>query len=464
MERRAGVIVQRTCVFWNVTTHEWSDWEVETDRANISTVHCSSAHATSFAVQFRSQACPFCKSPVPAAFFEFGMQLSVRVLMVLATLLVVLLPCVSLHLRDRSDWVPPAENAPAYFLTSRTSLGDTSLRNAPSGMVLEHTLIGGKVVNVSRLLSFRVNRYFLVNPGGATEEVHKIQQVSARKGIVIADAFRYVHIPGETVVQPEVPAWWYEGKVVDMDTRLEKEHQHVVDVDDATLETAPSRNMSRVLQHRHGLTREDSHELEGAGAWRTLSNLLSFCVPTWTRHSLTMRRTHRYGVFLSGILASAFFQCLLFVSGDGCHHEPQPAMCRSSTSFADWTLLFLAVWGVCFSCPLPLLLQMLFQKNPTRDIMTPLEQAQRMLMWRLKEKVGWIFMVTANCVFMIFFMRFAHFYSEPVLWRWLRGCLVSSLTLGTGPTTMRALIYVQLELMNAAVTKGANVMPRILRF
>ena len=64
--------------------------------------------------------------------------------------------------------------------------------------------------------------------------------------------------------------------------------------------------------------------------WATLISLARHLTPLWLGYSLHMSRAQRFCLLVTSIVTSGSWQCLVFVLGPGCQHEPRPAVCQSS--------------------------------------------------------------------------------------------------------------------------------------
>ena len=91
-------------------------------------------------------------------------------------------------------------------------------------------------------------------------------------------------------------------------------------------------------------------------------SLLLHVAPNWLQHSVRMRRTKRFFVLVTAVLASAWFQSFLFVTGDGCEHEPAPALCDNAGSLLAWAKICQAFWGIVACSPITLAIFKLFNK------------------------------------------------------------------------------------------------------
>ena len=60
--------------------------------------------------------------------------------------------------------------------------------------------------------------------------------------------------------------------------------------------------------------------------WATLGSLARHLTPHWLGYSLHMSRAERFCLLVTSIVTSGSWQCLVFVLGPGCQHEPAP--CR----------------------------------------------------------------------------------------------------------------------------------------
>ena len=76
-----------------------------------------------------------------------------------------------------------------------------------------------------------------------------------------------------------------------------------------------------------------------------LGELCWYVLPDWVKPSVTMRRTQRFVIFLTSLVASCFMQALVFLTGDGCQHVPSPAVCHDDESLFDVGAIFRAMWG-----------------------------------------------------------------------------------------------------------------------
>lgn len=118
-------VIERGCVFWNESGHDWSTegcWTVA-EESNSTHVRCACNHLSSFTASAKKAYCKFCKVDInafdlfePASWFLFRAdQPGLWVLVVLMLLLY--MPCFILAWKDR-DWKQMRKNKKAYFKDS----------------------------------------------------------------------------------------------------------------------------------------------------------------------------------------------------------------------------------------------------------------------------------------------------------------------------------------------------------
>ena len=167
-------------------------------------------------------------------------------------------------------------------------------------------------------------------------------------------------------------------------------------------------------------------------------SLVWYLRPPWISYDVAKRRTERYGLLLTATFVAAFFQCLLFMLGDGCEHQPQPAICQRAVSMIDWSKLFQSAWGLTFALPVTVSASRLFKKRPVHGVRTQTERRQRLMWWRRRERYGWLLLLLAHLFLLSFFVSFVNFYPTNLVWTWVRGCTLSTLVTTTASPVARA--------------------------
>lgn len=190
--------------------------------------------------------------------------------------------------------------------------------------------------------------------------------------------------------------------------------------------------------------------LASANVCGILWNLVLYLKPHWLVYEVSMRRTQRYGVFLTGVVVGAFVQCSIFVMGDGCQHEPLPAVCQKSTSFVDWSRFVQSAWGLAFSGPVMWAVFRLFLKAPRHGTFTQEERDATVRRWKQHEYVAGMLLVIVHSFCFFFFISFVHFYSWHVIWKWVCGSMLSTLATTLGSPANRAVNFFVLEQLRGA--------------
>ena len=135
---------------------------------------------------------------------------------------------------------------------------------------------------------------------------------------------------------------------------------------------------------------------------QVLGELLWHVLPAWAKPSLTMRRTQRFAILLTSLLSTCFLQAVVFVTGDGCHHVPWPAVCRDDGASFDLGAIFRAIWGFIFSCLPTLLFFFLFRKAPRYKKFTTDEQELQVRWWMYSERLGWVLLIIVHGSLILF--------------------------------------------------------------
>uniref|UniRef100_A0A7S1FHW3 Uncharacterized protein n=1 Tax=Noctiluca scintillans TaxID=2966 RepID=A0A7S1FHW3_NOCSC len=420
-------IQDRTLVFWNETTSAWSSTGVETTGANLTAVSATSSHATSFAIMM-TYACPVCGA-TRLGFLTSAFQMTVSGWLLLALLPLVYSPFVYCHYCDREDWIAVPQNKARYFRVpwkrKRRQVGwlDRTLSGLARGEVR------GRPVPTSISME---------NFEGPVEATLKSEACHSSTNDIDEG-------------EPEsLGCDVHDGDVVSTSSS-----SHMIDLD------APKDGKDEVEQSvvAHGdggssprvpvpSRQQDTVALDGAGFSRTMTSFLLYMVPRWLKYSLHARRTERFAVLITAVCAASFFQCLLFVTGPGCYHEPTPTMCQETKSFLDMQRIFEALWGIVFSIPCAYILNSCFYRPTTHDNLTRIEIAERMRKWVLKARGAWSLFLLVHFFLALFFLRFVTFFSSAVLWKWISGSILAAVTDCFSSPLGRTLVYLQAHFLN----------------
>lgn len=178
-------------------------------------------------------------------------------------------------------------------------------------------------------------------------------------------------------------------------------------------------------------------------AWHQILSVRTFAIPFWALYSVHMRRTQRYSIVLTTVLATFFFQCMMFVLSDGCVHEPRPVLCQPVNSLMDFTIMVQSLWGTLFSCCISSVIFTCFHKPFIYGPRTHDEKkAILRYRWRM-EIVGWVAVVLFTLVCVWHILRITQYYSFDTVWRWVYGSVLSSVSLMAGSPVMRALQFLR---------------------
>lgn len=348
-----------------------------------------------------------------------------------------------------------------------------------------------KMLSVSSVMGFRVGMRVSVNPCGATEEQHVVEgfQPSA---VVIEGVLRHDHYHGERVcgggrisqheaasceVQRSEDAAldpcsvrldFDDGSVYSSGSEVVEDVEYDSAVDfsyfaasvgfaqekrrfsvelAAVVSKCPSAEAgSSVVWDCGEMPAPVPRALQSSQAGSVRSNLrvvrgvvlslVWFLRPAWVAHDVATRRTERYGVFLTAAYVAAFFQCLLFMLGDGCEHQPQPANCQRAGSLLDWSNVSRSAWSLAFALPFTVGVFRLFQRRPVHGVRTHTERKQKLVQWRRRGRCGWALLAVTHLVLLLFFVSFVNFYPVNLVWTWVHGCTLSTLvTTMSSPVT-----------------------------
>jgi len=493
---QGDVAKHRSVVFWNVTSGVWSDVQLTTVWANFTHVRAESTHATCFAVRLVGATCPFCRSPLPNRFWEFDIDLGLHDnadMWICASILMILyLSFVPLRLQDRKDWVPLWENKAVYFPPPVAKRGNGLHPHWPFNRFREKKVKRPKCSQLNLMVMDDFEE--TANPktcavGGGTHVLHCVCGVKldvcecATLSVDIAsdpvsetwaeDECRTASVTcGNSLVSDAAPGRDWLGSNTTpsrrgadseySNSRISSTETEVV-ADSTQGDTnycgnigdhCPYRIPSPAVKHKGFiktmLAKKGTEDLKTAGVCESLRSLVAFLWPRLP-HSLHMTRCQRYAMVLSAIMSSAFFQILLFVTGGGCHHEPQPSVCQSALSPFGWERLVQSAWGIAFTVPTTIVLHNLFHKMQVRMPMTRDEKDARIRTMLRRERCGWFVIFVVHSFFTFTFFRFVQTYSLIVIRKWVHGCVISSFTVFVSSPSFRGIIFLHAHLIKLAV-------------
>lgn len=179
-------------------------------------------------------------------------------------------------------------------------------------------------------------------------------------------------------------------------------------------------------------------------------SLLHHLTPHWVSYSLHLRRIERYCLLVTAVLTAASWQCLVFVLGPGCQHEPTPAVCQSSGSFTDWDRISQSLCSSALSCTTTFGIFMCFNRPFVYGPRTPQERQRilrrRATLWR----VALVVVVVVHVLCILVVVRTAQFFESVLLWRWVRGLVLSTMTLTLSSPVVRAVSFFRVVAGHAA--------------
>jgi len=167
-----------------------------------------------------------------------------------------------------------------------------------------------------------------------------------------------------------------------------------------------------------------------------------------------MQRTEKYSLWFTAVFASGFVQGLLFVSGDGCYHEPQPAICQSGAAFVTLGNIASAFWGTALTSPLVYLIFLLFNRPYSFGPVTEHEKKAFLQQWSRKTPLGWTVVVIFNFLCALFILRLFQFYPWGLVEKWISGLFMSSFAGMTGSGMARALQFLRFFFLQVAQRGG----------
>jgi len=479
-EVKGDVAKHRSVVFWNVTSRVWSDVQLTTIWANFTHVRAESTHATCFAVRLVGATCPFCRSPLPNGFWEFDIDLDLHDnadMWICASILMILhLSFVPLRLQDRADWVPLWENKAVYFTPPVAKRGKGLHPHWPFNRFREKKVRRPKCTQLNLMVMDDFEE--TANPkSGAVGGVINILDCVSGVGLDVCEC--------ATTATDPLPETWAEddcrtasvtcgnSQVSDggcdllsrgADSECSNPPAETEVVPDSSQggtdfcgnkdDHCPYRIPSPAVKHKGFiktiLAKRGTEDLKTAGVCESLCSLVAFL---WPRlgHSLHMTRCQRYAMVLNAIMSSAFFQILLFMTGGGCHHEPQPAVCQSALSPFGWERLVQSAWGIAFTVPTTIVLHKLFYKMQVRMPMTRDEKDARIRMMLRRERCGWFVIFVVHSFFTFTTFRFMQTYPLIVIRKWFLGCVISSFTAFVSSPSFRGMMYLQAHLIKIAL-------------
>ena len=163
---------------------------------------------------------------------------------------------------------------------------------------------------------------------------------------------------------------------------------------------------------------------------------------------------NRYSLWFTAIFTSGFVQGALFVTGDGCHHEPAPAQCHKGGALVALGNVSSAFWCTSVTSLLVYLLFWLFNRPFSYGPVTDSEQQKFLEQWSRKQFWGSIILVTFNLLFSAFILRLFQYYPWALLEKWMAGLSLSSISGMGGSVMFRALSFVRAVLVQMAQRGG----------
>ena len=212
-----------------------------------------------------------------------------------------------------------------------------------------------------------------------------------------------------------------------------------------TRQTAPTGRPRRALPSR-SIWRASAEDV-----WATLKSLARHLTPHWLGYSLHMSRAERFCLLVTSIVTCGSWQCLVFVLGPGCQHEPRPAVCQSSGAFTDWDRVTHALGSAALSCITTFSIFFLFNRPFVYGPRSRVEKERIIRRWVTRRQLAWVAVVVVHVVCLALVLRTTQFFAHVILWRWVRGLVLSTATLTFSSPMVRALRFIHVALNHYTV-------------
>lgn len=142
----------------------------------------------------------------------------------------------------------------------------------------------------------------------------------------------------------------------------------------------------------------------------------------WAR-ALPLTRTERYLILISILQFGNFFTTFLFRAD--CAMAPRPAICGKAKTLLSiyeptWTSVFGTFVGALVGLPVPLVMALIFAKQPVQEVLTDEEKRFQVRVWVCKNAIGWTFAIAFHSFCTYWLFLFATTYSETVFYAWAR--------------------------------------------
>ena len=162
-------------------------------------------------------------------------------------------------------------------------------------------------------------------------------------------------------------------------------------------------------------------------------------------------RREVFAFWVTSIVTSGSWQCLVFVLGPGCQHEPRPAVCQSSGAFTDWDRVTNALGSTALSCITTFSIFFLFNRPFVYGPRSRVEKERILRRWATGRQLAWGAVVVVHVVCLVLVLRTTQFFAHVILWRWVRGLVLSTATLTFSSPMVRALGFIRVVLNHYAV-------------
>ncbi|CEL92750.1 unnamed protein product [Vitrella brassicaformis CCMP3155] len=141
-------------------------------------------------------------------------------------------------------------------------------------------------------------------------------------------------------------------------------------------------------------------------------------LPKTFPYNPVISRTQRYAIEFSGIMTELFISSLFFNAQ--CAYSPSPEVCfpLGNPFVISWHVFFASLWAVVLAVPVPLFLRFCFAKRIVEETHTAAEKEVMLLYWRLKDLLGYAFILTWDTWCFYFLMVFILKFDGVLVGKW----------------------------------------------